>query len=326
MKIESEPLLDFCDVYLKPSIVSFIRSREEIDTSISIGDRQLKFPLIGSPMKDVCDGNFGSKLIDLGCFGIIHRFSEVKQQLVEFEKNKQLGIAIGTNGNYLEIYRKFIQQGCNLFCIDVANGANIVVKETIECCLGVGKSQFIVGNVASAETFKWAATLPNVVAVRVGIAGGNACTTKNATGIYCPMASLIRECKEIKDNCGIEVKIIADGGIKEPSDFCKAIALGADCVMMGSVLAAATDSPAELIKRDGKFYKIYHGSASFEIQKTYKEKPKYIEGRTALLDFNNETIEQIVGKFIDGLKSSMSYFDSKNISEFHKNSILCYEK
>lgn len=324
MKIESEPLLDFCDVYLKPSVVSNIRSREEIDTSVLIGNRQLKFPLIGSPMKDVCDGDFGSKLIDLGCFGIIHRFSEVEKQLIEFEKNKQLAVAIGINGDYLEIYKKFILQGCNLFCIDVANGANIVVKETIERCLQLGESQFIVGNVASAETFKWVSTLPNVIAVRVGIAGGNACTTKNATGIYCPMASLILECKEVKDSCNIHAKIIADGGIKEPSDFCKAIALGADCVMMGSILAAATDSPAELIKRDGKFYKIYHGSASFEIQKTYKEKPKYIEGRTALLDFNNETIEQIVGKFIDGLKSSMSYFDSKNIENFHKKANWCH--
>lgn len=147
----------------------------------------------------------------------------------------------------------------------------------------------------------------------------SACTTKGATGVYHPMGSLLKECREIKDAGYIKALIIADGGIKNTEHFCKALAIGADCVMMGSVLAAASDSPADLIIRDGRFYKVYHGSASFEIQSTYREKPRYIEGKTVLLDFNNETLEQIITRFSDGLKSSMSYFNARTLAEFRKN-------
>lgn len=145
----------------------------------------------------------------------------------------------------------------------------------------------------------------------------SACTTKNATGVYYPMASLIMECKSVKtDSMPL---IIADGGIKESSDCCKALALGADCVMMGSVLAAATESPSELIKRDKQFYKLYHGSASFEIQKIKNSKPKYIEGRTRLIDYEGENIDQILDRFDDGLRSSMSYFNASNLEEYREN-------
>lgn len=324
MRIENEVKLDFCDVFLKPNVVSGVRSRQEIDTSVSLGNRKLKLPVLGSPMKDVVDGSFGDMLVHLGCLGLIHRFSTVEEQVKEFRKNSCLGAAIGTNNGYLERFACLVKAGCDLFCIDVANGANIVVQKTIYELLKIDqKVQFIVGNVASGETFKWCSQLPNVVGVRVGIAGGNACTTKYATGVYCPMISLIHECKRTKDELGLTTAIIADGGVKTPADFCKAIAAGADCVIMGSVLAAASESPAELVKINDGLFKIYNGSASFEIQKIYKNKPKYIEGKTVFLEFNNETIEQIIDKFSDGLKSSMSYFDSKSIAQFHKNAVLC---
>lgn len=310
--------LDFCDISLVPNVVSTIASREEVDTTVTIGSRKLKLPIIAPPMKDVCDGDFGNALINLGAFGILHRFCDIQEQLEEFEKNKLLGAAIGVNDNYVERFEALSSNGCNLFCIDVANGASLVVQKTIEKLLSIKTDvEFIVGNVASVDTFRWASKLPNVIGVRVGIAGGNACTTKNATGVYHPMASLILECKKNKLKDG--PAIIADGGIKEPQDFCKAMALGADCVMMGSALASASNSPAELIKRDGKFYKLYHGSASFQIQNTYKKKPKYIEGKTVLLDYENESIEQILSRFSDGLKSSMSYFNSRNIKEYQNN-------
>lgn len=325
MRIREDVKLDFCDINLVPKVVSSISSREEVDTTVFLGKKKIKLPIIASPMRDVCDGSFGNKLIELGCFGIIHRFNSVEDQLIEFKKNKSLAVSIGTNGNNIERFEKLSLAGCNLFCIDVANGASLIVEQTINQLIEINEEvSFIVGNVASPETFEWVSALPNVVGVRVGIAGGKACTTKNATGVYHPMASLILECKEKKKTNG--PCIIADGSIKEPQDFCKAIALGADFVMMGSVLSAATDSPAELIQKDGKLFKIYHGSASFEIQNSYKDKPKYIEGRTVLLEHNNESVEQILNKFSDGLKSSMSYFDAKTIEKYQKNASFVVRK
>ena len=313
------------DICLIPRVVSSVRSREDVDTSIKMGNIDLKVPVIASPMKDVCDGDFGSKLIDLGCFGIVHRFCSIDEQAQEVKKNKNLGAAIGTNGDCQERFIELCKAGCRTYCIDVANGASEIVRGAINKFLAIDQYvKFIVGNVASKENFLWLAKRKNVVGIRVGISGGNACTTKNATGIYHPMASLIQECKCAK-NYDMPL-IIADGGITGPSDICKAIALGADCVMLGSVLAAASDSPAELIKRDGVFYKVYHGSASFEIQKNYRERPRYIEGKTSLLDYNNESLEQIITKISDGLQSSMSYFDAKTISEFQEKVSWCVEE
>ena len=321
----SELMLDFADISLIPNVVSLISSRDQINTSNYLPDsRLLKFPLIGAPMRDVCNGDSVNKLIELGCLGIIHRFYSLEDQVSEFRKNRLAAAAIGINSDYIERYKVLLSEGCTLFCIDVANGASQSVMKAIESLLKINqKVKFIVGNVASAETFRWAANLPNVVGVRVGIAGGTSCSTKNATGVFCPMASLILACKDVKDKEGIGAAIIADGGIREPQDMCKAISLGADCVMVGSVLAAASDSPAEFIKKDEKVYKLYHGSASLEIQKTYKEVPRYIEGKTTLLEFNNESVEQIVGRFGDGLKSSMSYFNATDIKTYQRNSNWC---
>jgi IMP dehydrogenase/GMP reductase len=308
-------------VSLIPRVISSIKSRKDVDTSVKFGDRCLEIPIIASPMKDVCDGDFGKKLADNGCFGFIHRFCSVDEQIAQFHQSK-LGCAIGINGDSIYRFKALVNTGCNIFCIDIANGANVVIKEYIDRLLKINDSvQFVIGNIASKEALYWATDIPNVIGVRVGIAGGAACTTKNATGIFHPLGSLLLECKFTKkENAPL---IIADGGIKGPGDFCKALALGADCVMLGSVLAVASDSPAELIKRDGRFYKVYHGSASFEIQQIYREKPKYIEGTTKFLDYENETLEQIVAKFSDGLRSCMSYMNARNIQELHENTDWC---
>jgi IMP dehydrogenase len=311
------------DIYLIPRVVSNIISREAINTSVTIGNAKLKMPIIASPMRDVCDGAFGQKLVRNGCYGILHRFSSIEEQHNDYCRFHEMAAAIGVNGDFVERFEALYNAGCRVFCVDTANGANILVKKCIEKLIGIHDDvKFIVGNVASAETFVWCANLDNVIGVRVGIAGGNACTTKDSTGVYQPMGSLIKECRKVKDEGYLKALIIADGGIKNTEHFCKALAIGADVVMLGSVLAAASDSPADLIKRDGRFYKVYHGSASFEIQSIYRDKPKYIEGKTVLLDFNNETLEQIVARFSDGLRSSMSYFDAKNLEEFRHKQFL----
>ncbi len=306
------------DIALIPRVISEIGSRRDIDTSIMLDNYLLQIPIIASPMKDVCNGEFGDKLIKNGCYGFTHRFCDINEHVIEFSKNKKLGSAIGINGDALDRFRALCDTGCTTFCIDVANGANILIQKFIDKLININnKVKFIIGNVASRETFLWTSKISNVIGVRVGISGGKACTTKHATGIFHPMASLLMECKFVKKD-GMPL-IIADGGIKGPEDFCKAIALGADCVMLGSVLASANDSPAELIKRDKVFYKVYHGSSSFEIQSLYRKKPKYIEGKTALLDFDNENLEQIITRFSDGLRSSMSYMNAKTIKEYQLN-------
>jgi len=311
--------LTFDDVALVPRVFSNIESRKDIDLEQElcgwITSDSLKIPIIAAPMKDVCDKNVALIMDKIGGLGIIHRFMSIEKQVQAFRDNNWCGCAIGVNNDWHKRFKALYDVGCRLFCIDVANGANIKVKKVIEK-LATIKLDLIVGNVASKECFDALKDLPNVKAIRVGIAGGMACTTKNATGIGYGMISSIQECAADKGN----TILIADGGIREPSDMCKAIAAGANCVMMGSNIANTVDSPAEILERDGILYKVYHGSASFDVQILYRDNPKYIEGTTKLLKYSNENLVELIDRFTDGLKSSMSYFNAKNITEFHNNS------
>lgn len=309
---------DFADIHLIPRVISEIESRDDIKIEIKFNNNlTITAPFIASPMKDVCDSNIAIKMRELGGLGILHRFSSIEDNVTEYKKvteaNADCGCSIGVNGDHLDRFKALYDAGCRIVCVDTANGASTRVERTINSVAKYASDvDLIVGNVASKECYSWLEQFPNVRAIRVCIANGAACSTKNATGVYHGTASCISECAAAKKR----TLLIADGGLKEPSDACKAIALGADMTMMGSLIAKTIDSPAELIKRDGKFYKIYHGSASFEIQKEYRDKPKYIEGVTRLLEYDNESLEALIDRFHDGLRSSMSYFNSKTLKEY----------
>lgn len=306
--------LDFKDIALVPRVVSTVDSRDDVKVLVKFNDTyQFTNPIIASPMKDVCDGNVANEMRRCGGLGIIHRFMPIEDQVSQYITSPNSACAIGVNGDYKERFIQLYASGCIAFCLDTANGATNLVKKTIEW-LSKHEVNIIVGNVASAECYEWLQSFPVVRAIRVGIASGYACTTKNATGVSRGMVSCIRECASVKKN----TLLIADGGIKEPEDMCKAIACGADLVMLGSIIAATKDSPADIIVRDRK-YKVYHGSASFEIQKSYRDKPRYIEGKTRLLEYNGESLESVMVRFLDGLRSSMSYFNALDLENYRKN-------
>ena len=338
---QMEKLYDLDDITLIPRVVSTLKSRDEAKPSVELfPDVILTVPIIASPMMDVCDGAFALKMRQLGGFGFIHRFQSIGDQVAEFYKSeKQGGCAIGLGDEGRERFDALYAAGCRYFCLDVANGANSGIYDFV-CQLNAkydvpstDRSRnyfFIVGNVASKEVV-WECSFYPVAGVRVGIAGGGGCTTKNATGIYHPMASLIQECFDPDLGPGEQELIIADGGINSPDRFCKALALGAHAVMMGSALAVAKESPSQKVNaiRYGiPTYPLYNderidtaifrGSASFEVQQEYRE-PRYIEGKEVLLPYKGETLETILGRFMDGLRSSMSYFDARTLEEYRAN-------
>ena len=314
---------NFCDISLIPRYISSIKSRDDIKIEVDFAGIKLTNPILGSPMKDVCHGEMALQLYKLGGLGIIHRFMRIEEQITEHTKcsedfkQRPCGCAIGINGDYLERFEELNKRGCKIFCIDVANGANTEVVKVVDQLVKKDPSiSIIVGNVASKECFEWLQDYPQICGIRVGIATGRGCSTKDATGICSGQVTSILECAKIKKP---GVALIADGGIKSPSDYCKALALGADVVMLGSLIAHTKESPAEIINQNGHLYKVYNGSASFNIQKEYRITPKYIEGKTVMLDYDGETIENLVNRLNDGLRSSMSYMGARTLEEYRAN-------
>lgn len=311
---------DYKDVCLIPRQVSTLSSRDEIQISSELFPGVfLSTPIIASPMKDVVNGSVCKILRENGAYGILHRFCTIEEQVKEFnEAGKDCAAAIGINDDYLDRFNQLYNAGCRNFCIDVANGASQAVLQAISILLTYHQdSFFLVGNVASKEGFNWCSQIKQVKAVRVGIAGGGGCTTKNATGIYFPAFSLLQECH------GLRGTIVADGGIREPQDFCKAIFAGAEYIMLGSELAKAKESPAEIMEINYVGYKVFRGSASFEIQQSYKSVPRYIEGKTTYLPYNEEPLARILARYMEGLKSSMSYMNARTFAEYRQNTDWC---
>jgi IMP dehydrogenase len=113
--------------------------------------------------------------------------------------------------------------------------------------------------------------------------------------------------------------LIADGGIRTPADMCKALALGADAVMMGGALAGTRESPGEVIVVDGKKYKILRGAASFGVQKENgNDEVEYNEGSEVLVEYKG-SVEKVISRFAAGLRSSMSYHNARTLEEFRRN-------
>ena len=176
------------------------------------------------------------------------------------------------------------------------------------------------GNIATAEAAKFLVNL-GVDIIKVGIGPGSICTTRLVAGIGVPQLSAIIDVKKgIKKN---NVKIIADGGIKFSGDIAKALAAGADAVMIGSLFAGSDESPGKIIKKNGKLFKNFRGmgsigamnkgSADRYFQKRQKNKSKYVpEGVEGLVKYKGP-VSKIIFKLIGGLKSSMGYLGSKKV-------------
>ena len=318
MRVLENVGLGYKDVSLVSRQISTIGSRDLIRNSIVVDlfpGVILRSPIIAAPMKDVCDAKVAKEIRRLGGIGVLHRFCSIEEQVHEYRSVADDCIcAVGLND--IPRVSALNLSGCEYFCLDVANGANVKVKESIEeYNRYFPKIYWMIGNVVSKEGYEWCQSIQNVKAIRTGVSGGLACSTKSSTGLFYPPISLIQECQTVKKNSNM----IVDGGISLPQDLCKSLIFGGDCIMLGSLIASTSDSPAEIVERDGKFFKVMHGSASFNIQKIYKNKPKYIEGKTVLIPYKEETLEELITRFMDGLISSMSYFDAVTLSQYREN-------
>jgi IMP dehydrogenase len=307
--------LAFDDVLLVPQF-SDIESRKEIDLSSKLGDIKLDIPIIASPMDTVTGAEMAIAVAHMGGLGIIHRYNTPVQQMELVERailfgSENVGAAIGVTGDYLERADILTTIGLKLFCIDVAHGDHISVKNAIrELRARYGKNIHIMaGNVATLEGFNhvahWGAD-----SVRVGIGGGSICSTRIQTGHGVPTLSSIMECNHSEH----DKALIADGGIKTSGDIVKSLAAGADFVMLGSLLAGTDESPGTIFEEGGIKYKTYRGMASKEAQQDWKGNYSSFEGVSHRVAYKG-TVKSVLDDLIRNIRSGLSYSGARNISE-----------
>ena len=344
LRIQVEKAFDYCDISLVPTVLSEIDSRADIKVVTHLFGTVFTVPIIASPMQDVCESNMATSLAMLGGLGVIHRFMSIDLQVKNYKESanflvlhdiynyvedlsRNIACAIGVKGDFLERTEALYKEGCRIFCLDTANGFNISTAKALkEIRANFPDIYIIAGNTASHEGYSYLADL-GVDAVRVGIAGGSVCETRTETGVYMPMASAVMKCSILGKQAGnYKTAIIADGGIKQPQDFVKALALGADMVMCGSILAGTKQSPGAVLSIEGKLMKLYRGAASFSAQNDFiSGTPDYVEGRESLVPYTGE-LSKITKRFMGGLQSAMSYMNSKSIVDLQKNSKFVYLK
>ena len=150
--------------------------------------------------------------------------------------------------------------------------------------------------------------------LRVGIGGGSLCTTRVKTGFGVPNVTSIMDVFKVAEDAGIP--IMADGGIKSSGDIAKALAVGADCVMVGSLLAGTKESPGALLETPGGLFKRYRGSASLETKVTHGQKSRNVEGESTTIPFKGG-VRFIVNGLTDGVRSAFSYAGADNIYDYY---------
>jgi IMP dehydrogenase len=309
--------LTYDDISLVPTEISRVKSRKETETSVEFLQEKLLQPVISSPMESVTGLDMAKELTNLGCLGILNRFDSSLKKILEDDSNgreiKAVSVALNTA---IDVIEKLASHNY-IICIDTANANNHEVLYKAEDIKKRFNVRLIVGNIAHGETLNQLESA-GADAVRVGIGSGSVCTTSIQTGIGIGQVSSLLDVLFAREEKKLKINIIADGGIKNPGDVVKAIALGADAVMLGRMLAGTRETPGDVIKYDDQLWKKYRGSASFGV----KMKNEFIEGEETMVPYKG-VVQNVIDGISDGLKSSMSYMNCLNLNELReKNSFI----
>jgi IMP dehydrogenase len=242
----------------------------------------------------------------------------------------RVGAAVGTSADTAERCAALVAAGVDAVIVDTSHGHHIGVIRTVEKLRKAYPDlQLIGGNIATPEAAK-ALIDVGADAVKVGIGPGSICTTRVVSGVGVPQISAIMETAEVTHKH--DIPLIADGGVKYSGDVVKALAAGADCVMLGSMFAGTDEAPGEKVLYQGRSYKVYRGMGSIGAMKRgsadryfqsnadeeRKLVPEGIEGRVPYRGALGDTLFQLMG----GLRSGMGYVGASSIEELQNKSVF----
>jgi len=321
--------LAYDDVLLVPQY-SAIRSRAEVDLSVDLGKGfKLQLPLLSSPMDTITEAPMAVAMANVGAGAVIHRYNSIEEQAEKIktafsitararththpsdDDGAPIGAAIGVYGDYIERATAAYDAGVSFLCIDVAHGHHILMKEALTTLKEIfgDELHIMAGNVATLRGVNhlsdWGAD-----SVRCNIGGGSICSTRVQTGHGVPGLQTIIDCAKTDR----DVKIIADGGIKNSGDIVKAMAAGADAVMCGSLLAGTDETPGKVLEdSQGLRWKVYRGMASKEAQIEWRGRYASHEGVSSRVPYRG-SVKKILADLETGIRSGLSYSGAPNIT------------
>lgn len=321
--------LTFNDVLITPKY-SGIKSRSLVNTKQSIElfrafsrspfHIELDIPILSANMDTITEVKMADKMSNLGGIGVFHRSFD----LSKFSLYRQLGysnklysaIAVGSIHNSVEKIKidnilamdeiHHLKDSL-VVCVDLAHGHSIHMKDTLEYIRSKDPGvRIIAGNVATKEAaqdlFDWGADI-----IKVGIGPGSACTTRIKTGCGVPQLTAIMDCSKAG------IPIIADGGIRSPGDAAKALAAGADLIMVGGMLAGTDCTPNWEENKEV----LFRGMASKGAKIDYGIKDSNQEGIEAYVKAKpSGSTQKVISELVEGIKSAMSYVGAENLVEF----------
>lgn len=322
--------LTYDDVLLLPNYSEILPGDTDVSAKLSANVR-LDIPVVASPMDTVCESRMALEIARLGGVGFLHRNLPIEQQVEQLtqvlKQTAQVGAAVGVGSDMGERLSALAAAGLTLVAIDTAHGHT---KNVIEAVAHIASKypniEIIAGNVATYEGAK-ALFEAGATTVKVGMGPGSICTTRVISGMGVPQLSAVVEGVRAAQECGGH--IIADGGIKTSGDIVKALAAGADTVMLGSLLAGTDEAPGDVIQLNDKLYKSYRGMGSiaamkqgsagrygqkWESGRTKKLVPEGVEGLVP----HRGDLESHIHRLVGGLRSGMGYLGAQNLTQLQE--------
>lgn len=325
----AEKSYTFDDVLLRPNYSSVDRKTISLKSEAA-KEVYLKIPFISSPMDTITEEKMAVEMAGLGGLGIIHRNLSLEKQIAEILKVKKLNLAVSAVvGPYdIEWAKKLYQKtGLRILTVDNAHAHTQAMLKAVRYYKNIFKT-VIVGNIATREA---AADLirAGADALKVGIGSGSICTTRITTGIGVPQLSAIAEVADVAIRH--KIPVIADGGIRNGGDIAKALAVGANAVILGNILAGTSKAPGNIVSLNGRKYKKYRGMGSLSAMKI-GSKSRYNqsflnvddlvpEGIEGLAPYKGDT-EKVLNQLTNYLKSTFFYCGAETLKDFQKKARL----
>lgn len=313
----------FDDVLILPG-KSTVEPGEASLKTRPVRDFLIFLPFLSAAMDRVTDTQMAITLGRLGGLGILHRNCTIAQQLAMVREAKTQGVYVGAACGPFDTKRALALEaaGCDVISIDCAHGHNLnVIKSARAIKKELRRAKLIMGNIATAQAARAIGDFAD--GLKVGVGPGSICTTRLVSGVGVPQLSAIMEVSRVAQK--YDVPVIADGGIRSSGDIAKALAVGADAVMLGNLFAGTKEAPGEIIARANQRFKEYRGMGSRAVIESTSGQGRYLtkgrkavaEGVEALVPLRG-SLEELVGELSSGIQVAMGYVGARTILEFQK--------